>query len=61
MADISSWDAHDPAVWAEEVGSPPIAISLRHPSYPAEATCAANPGALRKVVAEKLRPIARKS
>jgi hypothetical protein len=54
MADISSWDAHDPAVWAEEVGSPPVAISLRHPSYPAEATCAANPGALRKVVAKYL-------
>ena len=57
MADISTWDAHDPAIWAEEVGSPPIAISLRHPSYPAEATCAADPGALRKIVAKYLTKV----
>jgi hypothetical protein len=55
MADISSWDANDPLVWAEQVGSPPVALSLCHPNYPAEATIAAdNLAALRKVVAQYL-------
>jgi hypothetical protein len=58
MADISSWDALDPKVWAEEVGSPPRALSLRHPTYPAEATCPAGDLAtLRKIVAKYLRKV----
>lgn len=58
MAEISSWDAFDPKVWAEDVGSPPRALSLRHPTYPAEATCAENDVAtLRKIVAKYLTKV----
>ena len=58
MAEISSWDAFDPKVWAEEVGSPPRPLSLRHPTYPAEDTCPADDlVALRKIVAKYLRKV----
>ena len=58
MAELSNWDAFDTKVWAEEVGSPPRALSLRHPSHPAEAACAAGDLAtLRKIVAKYLRKV----
>jgi hypothetical protein len=58
MAEISSWDAFDTKVWAEEVGSPARALSLRHPTYPAEDTCPADDlVTLRKIVAKYLRKV----
>src|SRR6266436_5426993 len=55
MPGIAIWDADDPAVSPEEVGDPPVTISLRHPSYPAEADWAgSDPAELKDIVAKYL-------
>jgi hypothetical protein len=55
MPEIANWDANDQAVSPEEVGDPPVTISLRHPAYPAEAEWAGDdPEELKGIVAKYL-------
>src|SRR5476651_1357922 len=51
MSELSTWDVLSQAVWREQVGDQ--TISLRHPTYPAEADWTDNnPDTLTKIVAE---------
>jgi hypothetical protein len=55
MPELSSWDVSSNAVWREHVGNQ--TISLRHPTYPAEADCD-DAGKLKEFVAKYVDKVA---
>ena len=55
MPELSNWDVSSKAVWHEQVGNQ--TISLRHPTYPAEADCD-DVDQLKEFVADYLAEVA---